>query len=78
LDEQTTMAAFVTRPMAVQSGQAELTLPQGYNGSNLRYDSVTLDYAPDHRQTDYEVVVRREFPELNAFGKINLLRVENA
>ncbi|MGI9279000.1 MAG: S8 family peptidase [Endozoicomonas sp.] len=78
LDEQTTMAAFVTRPMAVQSGQAELTLPQGYNGSNLRYDSVTLDYAPDQRQTDYEVVVRREFPELNAFGKVNLLRVENA
>ncbi|KEQ18461.1 S8 family peptidase [Endozoicomonas numazuensis] len=78
LDEQTTMAAFVTRPMAVQSGQAELTLPQGYNGSHLRYGNITLDYAPDHRQTDYEVVVRRAFPELNSFAKVSLLRVENA
>ena len=78
LDEQTTMAAFITRPMAVQSGQVELTLPQGYNGNSLRYGNISVDYAPDHRQTDYEVVVRRAFPELNAFGKVNLLRVENA
>ncbi|WP_062266256.1 S8 family peptidase [Endozoicomonas arenosclerae] len=78
LDDKTTVAAFITRPMAIQSGEVDLRLPQGYQGSNLQYQSVNIDYAPEHRQTDYEVVVRREFPELNAFGKVNLLRVENA
>ena len=78
LDTDTSLAAFVTQPMAVSNGSLDLHLPTGYQGNKLKYEQVSLDLSPESRQTDFELVVRREFKQHNAFGKINLLRIRNS
>ena len=78
LGSDTSLAAFVTQPMAVSNGSIDLNLPTGYQGSQLKFEQINLDLSPESRQTDFELVVRREFKQHNAFGKLNLLRIQNA
>ncbi|MRI33248.1 hypothetical protein EOPP23_09665 [Endozoicomonas sp. OPT23] len=78
LDIDTSFAAFVTQPMAIRQGSLSLNLPTGYQGNQLSYETVDLDLSPASRQTDFELVIRREFRQHNAFGKLNLLRIHNS
>ncbi len=78
LDSDTSLAAFVTQPMAVSQGSISLNLPTGYENNRLKYEQLSFDLSPASRQTDFELVVKREFKQQNAFGKINVLKISNA
>ena len=68
---------FVTQPVRINSGQATLNLPTGYNGSALTYNDVDLDLSPDGRHMEYEFAVGWESESLPLTGKLNLIRVED-
>ncbi len=76
-DKETTLAFFVTQPLAVTNGDAILELPTNYEGSKLTYQTFNIDLSPKHKQMDYELVFKRHFPDINAVGKVNILRIEN-
>ena len=78
LDSDTSLAAFVTQPIAVSQGSISLNLPTGYQNNRLKYEQLSFDLSPASRQTDFELVVKREFKQQNAFGKINVLKISNA
>ncbi len=68
---------FITQPLRINNGNAQLELPSGYNGYHLTYNAMDIDLAPDGRHLEYEFAIGWEPESIPLSSKINLIRIED-